>query len=36
MTALLSVLGRLLVTLGLVAVALIVGIGLWDYYMDAP
>lgn len=36
MTALFSVLGRLLVTLGMVAAALIVGLGLWDYYMDAP
>ena len=36
MTALLSVLGRLLVTLGMVVVALIVGLALWDYYMDAP
>src|ERR1700712_5494521 len=36
MTALFSVLGRLLVTLGMVAAALIVGLGLWDYCMDAP
>ena len=36
MTALFSTLGRLLVTLGMVAAALIVGLGLWDYYMDAP
>jgi RND family efflux transporter MFP subunit len=36
MTALFSVLGRLLVTLGMVAAALMVGLGLWDYYMDAP
>ncbi|MCJ2051280.1 HlyD family secretion protein [Methylobacterium sp. J-070] len=36
MTALFSVLGRLLVTLGMVAAALIVGLALWDYYMDAP
>ena len=36
MTALLSLVGRLLVTLGMVAVASVVGLGLWDYYMDAP
>lgn len=36
MTAFLSLVGRLLVTLGMVAVALIVGLALWDYYMDAP
>jgi len=36
MTALLALVGRLLVTLGTVAVALIVGVALWDYYMDAP
>ncbi|SDO30576.1 RND family efflux transporter, MFP subunit [Methylobacterium phyllostachyos] len=36
MTAFLSLAGRLLVTLGMVAVALVVGLALWDYYMDAP
>ncbi len=36
MTAFLSLVGRLLLTLGMVAVALVVGLALWDYYMDAP
>ena len=27
---------RLLVTLGMVAVAVVVGLALWDYYMEAP
>ena len=27
---------RILVTLGMVAVAVIVGLALWDYYMEAP
>lgn len=36
MTAFLSLAGRLLVTLGMVAAALVVGLALWDYYMEAP
>jgi len=36
MTRLLSLVGRLAVTLGMVAAAAIVGLALWDYYMNAP
>ena len=36
MTRVLALVGRLLVTLTMVAAALIVGLALWDYYMDAP
>lgn len=36
MTRFLALGFRLLVTLAMVAVAIIVGLALWDYYMDAP
>lgn len=36
MTRFLAVVGRLVVTLAMVAVAIIVGLALWDYYMEAP
>lgn len=36
MTRLLSLFVRVLVTLGMAAVAAVVGLALWDYYMDAP
>lgn len=36
MTRLLALSLRLLVTLVMVAVAIVVGLALWDYYMDAP
>lgn len=36
MTRLLALSFRLLVTLAMVAVAVVVGLALWDYYMEAP
>jgi len=36
MPRLLALLVRLLVTLGMVAAAVVVGLALWDYYMEAP
>ena len=36
MTRLLSLVGRLAVTLGMVAAAAIVGLALWDYSLNAP
>ncbi|GJE27822.1 efflux RND transporter periplasmic adaptor subunit [Methylobacterium organophilum] len=36
MTRFLALASRLLVTLAMVAFALVVGLGLWDYYMEAP
>ena len=36
MTRLLALSFRLIVTLGMTAVAIIVGLALWDYYMQAP
>ncbi|WP_267422478.1 HlyD family secretion protein [Methylobacterium sp. GC_Met_2] len=36
MPRLLALLVRLLVTLGMVAAAIVVGLALWDYYMEAP
>ncbi|RVU19724.1 efflux RND transporter periplasmic adaptor subunit [Methylobacterium oryzihabitans] len=36
MTSLLTSLIRVVVTLAMVAAALVVGVGLWDYYLEAP
>ena len=36
MPRLLALLVRLLLTLGMVAAAIVVGLALWDYYMEAP
>ncbi len=36
MTSLLTSLIRVVVTLAMVAAALVVGLGLWDYYLEAP
>ena len=36
MTRLLALSFRLVVTLAMVAAAIVVGLALWDYYMEAP